>query len=592
MSTMTGILSRTSTHRVPEDLFRELCNSLNKHGKGKLIEHRSDQFCVAKIDLGIFPSPGFHVDPTTGMVSAIVGEPYLVTTKETEISNREKDLICLHEAFKIEQWDILRNACGIFSIAHYNPTTNVFTLATDKLGIRPVYVWYNEKFLVFSTLLRVLEEVSFIPKTMDALAVAQMIRLGYPLGRRTPYADIDMFESAEQLTIKNGERKSRIYHQWDDESKLDISNFDLPQEVQKRFVTAIKRRLKGQMQGIAFLSGGLDSRCVVSALRELNVDVHSYGFSLPATQDDVFAHLFAKRTGCNHHSIGRKERAMLLHQGQWSFAISDAIAIGYDKGIHHKTRNAVWSGDGGSVSVGFVYFERTFNVLLQQGHIKQAIDLHLLHNFSSISKHVLSSKVTDQILAATTKGIETELDKIKCNDPIRRFNLYLMKNDQRRHLVGHFETIDQHGIELILPFFDSNFLDLILRLPTEQCLAHRFYHLWLREMHPSVTAVPWQTYPGHEACPVPAPQKLGYQWDKQHAKKTINKKYTLQRGVEILREKKFPHSLLNKFAFRLFHLTYRLGLRNSNWALETMEKYIRYSKMTSGRYTINSAEKL
>ncbi len=43
-----------------------------------------------------------------------------------------------------------------------------------------------------------------------------------------------------------------------------------------------------------------------------------------------------------------------------------------------------------------------------------------------------------------------ELDRIRCRDRAKALYLFLMFNDQRRHLTGHFESIDQHRLEFQL----------------------------------------------------------------------------------------------------------------------------------------------
>jgi hypothetical protein len=89
----------------------------------------------------------------------------------------------------------------------------------------------------------------------------------------------------------------------------------------------------------------------------------------------------------------------------------------------------------------------------------------------------------------------------------------LMHNDQHRHLFRHFEDIDLHRIELELPYFDAEFLAVIMSVPIEERLYHRFYNQWLKCFPSYVAGTYWQSYPGHAPCPLPRTEQLSYQWD-------------------------------------------------------------------------------
>ena len=97
-------------------------------------------------------------------------------------------------------------------------------------------------------------------------------------------------------------------------------------------------------------------------------------------------------------------------------------------------------------------------------------------------------------------------------EPGRAFFLFLLRNDQRRHLHMYYENIDQSRIELQLPFFDARLIEIIVSSPVEPFLMHKFYHKWLEYFPKDVVSVPWQTYPGHELCPLYVDGEYKSQW--------------------------------------------------------------------------------
>src|SRR5690606_2798376 len=66
--------------------------------------------------------------------------------------------------------------------------------------------------------------------------------------------------------------------------------------------------------------------------------------------------------------------------------------------------------------------------------------------------------------------------------------------------------------EFVEPLFDPDVLSIVCTMPMAFCLGHRMYHEWLKRFPPEILSVPWQTYPGHEACPVPRSESVYNQW--------------------------------------------------------------------------------
>ena len=79
----------------------------------------------------------------------------------------------------------------------------------------------------------------------------------------------------------------------------------MSKEAYDKFTTAIDRRLRSDTSAIAFISGGLDSRCVVAELCKRNVEVYTFNFSLSREQDQVLSAEFARQIGAIHKEFPR-----------------------------------------------------------------------------------------------------------------------------------------------------------------------------------------------------------------------------------------------------------------------------------------------
>jgi len=156
------------------------------------------------------------------------------------------------------------------------------------------------------------------------------------------------------------------------------------------------------------------------------------------------------------------------------------------------------------------------------------------------------------------------------NDPVKSVYEFLLYNDQKRHMELHFETICQHGVEMMLPFFDSEFLAKIYSLPSKDIVFHRAYSNWFNLFPKYVTETPWQTYPEHVECPIKLEKNLSYQW-------TTSSTTWLNRLAD---SKKFLTLSLNSSVFTMFSrsklyfalLCHVIGIRDYSYILNKIIK--------------------
>ena len=471
---------------------------------------------------------------------------------------------------------------------HYQPQTGKLFLISDKLCIRPLYYWADEQFVIFATALRILESLDAIPKAMDLRGVTEMCGLGYPLGSRTPYAGISLLNAAEIVQVEEKSITRHRYWSWDEIGPSSRSEDELLSDLHESFMQAVSLRNGDDKTTVAYLSGGLDSRCVVEALLELDTRVHTFNFALPETQDYIFGNDFAAQAGTIHEAVPKEH-------GDLTPDYSTLMARAWETSRHRdelpaERSSLAWSGEGGSVALGHVHLSSEIVGLMRGGQTEEAIEAFLRQEQASVTSRLLQSEAGDHLNRALHDGIREELTDLHCVDPARSFYLFLMLNDQRRKLSAHFENIDLHRLELQLPFFDSEFLAQVVSLPIDSCLRHEFYLKWIKLFSPVASAVPWQSYPGHAPCPLPVKQHAAYQWDDayQNEQATELKEELLAQAEQMLRATDFPNEILRKQYLRIAALIYRFGLRDYSYVIQAAWKYCNYWNLSGGKYALPS----
>ena len=582
MTLIAGILSRND-RPLTDSACAILQQAMSRNPADEVKTFQDRRTYFAKVDIEAFREPGFFID-ASGALSLLAGEPLLGNRDIS--SNRLQDLTAIHAQCLESNSNILREANGAFCVVHYQPQTSTLSLIADKLGIRPLYYWMDDNLVVFASALRILEELSFVPKKMDLRAVTEAVALGKPLADRTPYAGIYLLKPAEivQITAKGTSRS--CYWRWDEIKTERDSERSRLATVYDRFQSAVKRRNKNDGVTAAYLSGGLDSRCVVAALCDSGARVRTANFARPGTQDYHCGNDFAERIGSIHQSIPK-----LLGDSVPDFSALMASAL---RGFNHdqlpvERPRLVWSGEGGSVLLGHVYVSESLVELMRAGQIDRAIEEYVQTEHRDIPIKLFRPQILESVRDVIRQGIHEELDQLHAEDAGRNLYLFLVHNDQRRKLMSHFENIDLHRLEFQLPFFDAAFFESIVATPLDWCLRHKFYIKWLSHFQPAVTAVPWQAYPGHQPCPLPVPTELAYQWDDSYQAEggATHKRRVIEQASELLCSFDFPDQILSKRKLRLATWIHSRGWRDYRYAIEAAQTYYAYSKKCGGEFTFS-----
>ena len=606
MSIFAGIFSRDGPSSIDDAACEDLSRAVSRDARDQLVTFRDRSVFLAKVDIGAFGAEGTHFG-ADGSCSMLTGAPLL--RNESPEPNREHDLRSIHSSLAKGDTDILRRVRGSFALAYYSPRSPTLILATDKVGLRTVYFWETRHYVFFATALRILEACSHVPKKMDLRGVTEIAVFGYPLGDRTAYSDIRAFRAGEFVQFRSNGTERCQYWRWDEVATGVASEEELLRETHERFTTAVKARLAGDTVTRSALTGGMDSRSVVGMLRHLDVLVHTFTFMPPASQEQVFASTIAHSLGTFHTAIeeARQDRWVSLSKKTWE---ESKARLRWPP----ERPMILWGGDGGSLLLGHIYLDRDLVDLLRGGKTDAAIDKYLRRYCDTLASRLLKREIYARLKDIAVMGVREELADLRTADPLQAFYLFLILNDQRRHLTGHFENVDVNRWELQAPFFDSDLMTSIISGPRGLYLYHQFYHKWWALFPAVLTSVPWQTYRGHLPCPLPVPDSLDSQWGRKRSagvnaqstgsirKRSADwrviakeaKSERLSRARVMAMDSAFTRALIRKPYFAVATWVYKTGLRNYGYVFDQAQTYYEYwlkchGKLASEEWTTTSA---
>jgi hypothetical protein len=510
MSLFCGILALDDSAIIPTGWRELLRATLSRPGDGTIDEYLNRSLYLAKLDFGGFDAPAWLGDPSHG-VTALCGDS-IIAGRQPHMT-RAHDVRALDATSPADLPQALRSCRGNFCLAHYSSKERQLTLATDKLGVRPIYWLSNGRYLVFAGALRLLEDLQELQLAVDMRGAMETACFGYPLGDRTPYAQVHSLRGGQVLSCTPGsDIRIEDYWRWDKDACTHVtesSNEELA-DLHAVFADAVRLRVGNRKVVFSGLTGGLDSRCVVAELRSQGVAVRSINAHWPQSAEGVLGRLCAEALGTTHHEcvLSETDTGAAVGAIVVETLSAHAEALAAEGGNPHQ----LWGGNGGSVGAGHDNMSTEGTRVIRQQGLRAGAEQYLRDNRLALAKHPFRGAYAARARDLPLDSVVEELERLTCADNARKLYIFLLENDQRRHNMRHFEDLDRKRLEYVEPFYDAEVLARVSRLPIDFCLGHRMYNQWLHHFPPQVMQVAWQSYPGHEPCPVPQPPNLTYQW--------------------------------------------------------------------------------
>lgn len=586
MTIVAGAISRND-RALPNWLSDSLTANLSRH-PGDIPEILSGHgWLLAKTDVGALRCKGTFTG-SDGSALIIAGEPLLSGREYAACQNREDEGRVLLLDLCSGSDAALLASTGAFCGAHYSPKEHRLTLITDKLGLRPIYYIVTPEYAAFASALRIFE-ASGLTTEIDLRGTYQTCAFGFPLGTRTRYAGIRTIGAAELVQVTRQSEDHLHYFRWDTLKRSDGDEPRLIRDITTTFRRAVAKRLRNDRTALAFLSGGLDSRAIIATLRNDDVNVLTVNFAPPGTQDRVFASLAAASLGTKHQQLdiaasASNDAYRQEYLEQWVDSM-DASAS------RPERPRCIWSGDGGSCGLGHIYLDEQSVDSFEVGDTEAAIRGFLRYNqITGASNSAMTHAFRKQSKTWHIEDVREAIAGLDGRRDGRALHLFLMLNDQRRHMATHYENIDLHRFEFLMPFYDSDFLEVIVRAPVEPFLRHAMYHKWITALSPAAMSVPWQTYPGHEPCPLSFNAQLRYQfsdyYDKSEARR-LAKRQGRQALVGFW-SRTFPHHLINRFGYAVAIATCLMGSNAYGHVVRVGETFVTHWQRTLSRAPADS----
>ncbi|HEX6644197.1 MAG TPA: asparagine synthase-related protein [Gemmatimonadales bacterium] len=560
MTIIAGIWSATRAE-LPRELTAHLARALSRNPADRPWTHEVPGCFLAKVDIGAFGEPAATSDPD-GSATVLAGEPLLGGDDGSRWRPRTADTRRLHDGAVRGDSRAARDAKGAYCALHYDAREHVLRGTTDLLGIRPLYEYATGEYVFFASALRILEGVPEVSLTLDARGALEQALLFTPLHGRSVYREVRLLAPSERVTWSARGRQAETLRAWD---RVPPGRFagveDAVDAVDRAFARAVDRRRRDDTATVAFLSGGLDSRLIVTSLRRAGLAVRTLNFSLVGSLDHEIGRLFAGAIGSVHDE--RPYHAGL--DDKYLRMAAEALLSPPAGAVAPERPGFLWAGYGGSGILGQINNHPEYVERCRRGDLTGAVDAFLDLKGARVPARLFRAPWSAALADLTRDEILAAVSELAPADPGRVFDLYLLLNATRTQLHGDHESTDIDRFEQQTPFFDPDLVENALSVPYEWLAGHHLYHRWLERFGPPVTSVPWQAYPRHEPCPLPPPSRGRPQW--AIARSRAFRRKALMRAALRLLGGPLPGELLDRKYLAAVSVLHALGVRNYGYAI-------------------------
>ena len=182
---------------------------------------------------------------------------------------------------------------GMFALVIYDRVLNEVVFARDRLGKKPLFIFENEKVIIFSSEVKFFHAFQTIPLEINEESLLNFLSLQYIPGPQTIYKNVSQIKAGELFSydLKKNQGKSSTYWNMFDHvgQRKDIPELE---EIDKLLEKSIKYRLVSNVDIGLLLSGGIDSSLLACYMHELagkKVKAFNVGFAEQSIDESSYA---------------------------------------------------------------------------------------------------------------------------------------------------------------------------------------------------------------------------------------------------------------------------------------------------------------
>lgn len=248
---------------------------------------------------------------------------------------------------------------GMFAIALYDRKEETLTLIRDRVGIKPLFYYWDGNHFAFASELKALLKLEIVKQNIkiNHKAINDYLHVGFIPEPQTIYENIYKFPAGSYGILK--EKNFKIHEYWNISKQLNTHTINTEKEAKAKLnellISSVNYRLISDVPYGVFLSGGIDSSLVAAVAQNItgNIKTFSIGFKEAKYNEAPYAKAVAGYLKTKHteFTVTYNDAILLIQdiipQYDEPFADASAVPTMMVSKLAKNDVSMVLSGDGG-----------------------------------------------------------------------------------------------------------------------------------------------------------------------------------------------------------------------------------------------------
>lgn len=382
-------------------------------------------------------------------------------------------------AYRRHGADFVRHIDGAYCAAILDRTNRRVILTADPLGSYPLYWTVANGRLVFASELRALLKHPGVRREIDAEAIGDYMAFGFPFGTKTLASGVQLVAAGSAIVFDLDESRvteSRVVDIAEAFQPWEGSESDYFDALDASFESAVTRALSGPHAFGLSLSGGLDSRAILSRVNGHAGELKTYTLGVRGCADEVIATRLSRIAGTQHafyalddrylrDFLPHLERMVSLTDGMYmSHGLTEMLALNFLAASN--TFSVLLRGHGGELAkVRLAWPFHTDEQIYGFTRTEQLVP-YLFDRVNYVSaglnvRELFTDAWAPRIDGAALRSFEAAVEGVPLTPPDLCSYIYLTQH-HRRSTIASLELFRQI-VEVRMPFVDTSFLRVLFR---------------------------------------------------------------------------------------------------------------------------------
>jgi asparagine synthase (glutamine-hydrolysing) len=452
------------------------------HFETESLVDSSQHFAVGRVHLGVL-QPATQLRPQSDIQVLFHGDLYnedeLASARTIDaLAGQSRAVAVIADLYQRAGAAFASRLEGAFCAAIVDRTRHRVILASDLVGSYPLYWTVARNQLVFASELRAVLRHPDVRRTLDPAAVGDYLTFGFPLGTKTLAAGIHLLPAASTL-IFDWETGSVTMSQY--ASLVEASEpwqgtrSEYLEALHDTFKGAVTKAMSGNHSFGLSLSGGLDTRAILSAVNGQAASLRTYTLGVRGCADEVIADRLARISGTSHQFFelddkylegflpGLREMVRLTDGMYLSHGLTEMLALGF---LSNGGFSVLLRGHGGELAKANLAWPLHTDARVHELTTSEELVQYLLTRNNYIGgnipwRELFTDSWFKQVKDAPYLSL-TESVRGQSRTPAELCGYLYLNEFHRRCTVASLELFRQ-AVEIRLPFVDPQFLQLLFR---------------------------------------------------------------------------------------------------------------------------------